>query len=574
MTGSTPDQEIINKVAKSLHSLLGKSKNKNKGLEWILEREKGYLEGVSFEVAESSEKRKGSEKKEASLDSGAIKSQKRKQFDEAGEKTKSRRVKSVIQHLEEDQGLEGAVLKTLETRKESEDDDDVSEEFKLAVLSLMKTLNLSERKLDDLRYCINDMIRRGMDLSKIPTFLNLRRTTIKEMIPDGFSSSNTGAKIPVVSHLHLTARRLLIRGDISSKLQDGDEIVHLAKIGSDYTTGLGRMNQKKTEDYDEDGSHNSAFQTLQLSTRGTVIFRNEHPGGSELLRMTSKTMEKDTKEKMASNMQMIDELIKNMEDQVELVPGVGQVTIKHKLINSMHDGKERLAAVTAKLEDYHERGIAKKPPGFGEPNKISTSTCMVCLTPPNTYNSPDSLCAAPVMFEDIKGWGLSSMHMYPRSFECLWNSAVDEQVQREACTRPGKPCSLHPQLCPPSKGNRATMCKARDSVKERFQEEFKTELGLRCFFPEPQKGGNSNTGPLAKNVFKNAKVSSKILGVPEDLMTLLWDLLKSINSSQMQDVTIFKEKAERLFNMWIQVFRRTMSANLHTLIAHGADYMR
>ena len=185
----------------------------------------------------------------------------------------------MIQHLEEDQGLEGAVLKTLETRKESENDDDVSEEFKLAVLSLMKTLNLSERKLDDLRYWINDMIRRGMDLSKIPTFLNLRRTTIKEMIPDGFSSSNTGTKIQVVSHLHLNARRLLIRGDISLKLQDGDEIVHLAKIGSDYTTGLGRMNQKKTEDYDEDGSHNSAFQTLQLSTRGTVIFRNEHPGG-------------------------------------------------------------------------------------------------------------------------------------------------------------------------------------------------------------------------------------------------------------------------------------------------------
>ena len=92
MTGSTPDQEIINKVAKSLHSLVSKSKNKNKGLEWILEREKGYLEGVSFEVAESSEKRKGGEKKEASLDLGAKKSQKRKQFDEAGEKTKSMRV--------------------------------------------------------------------------------------------------------------------------------------------------------------------------------------------------------------------------------------------------------------------------------------------------------------------------------------------------------------------------------------------------------------------------------------------------------------------------------------------------
>ena len=89
------------------------------------------------------------------------------------------------------------------------------------------------------------------------------------------------------------------------------------------------------------------------------------------------------------------------------------------------------------------------------------------------------------------------------------------------CTQPGKPCSPHPQLCPPSKGNRATMCKARDSVKERYPEGFKTELGLRCFLPEPQKGGNSNTSPVSQNVFNNAMVSSKIPGVPEEFMTLL-----------------------------------------------------
>ena len=78
------------------------------------------------------------------------------------------------------------------------------------------------------------------------------------------------------------------------------------------------------------------------------------------------------------------------------------------------------------------------------------------------------------------------------------------------------------------------MCKAKEKVKENFQLEFKKQLGLRCFYPEPQKGGNSNTGPLAKRVFKNAKVSAQILGVPELLLTLMWDLLKSINSSQMQ----------------------------------------
>ena len=49
----------------------------------------------------------------------------------------------------------------------------------------------------------------------------------------------------------------------------------------------------------------SNYTVVQLSTRGTVILKNEHPGSSELLRMTSKTMKKDTKEKMATNMEMI-----------------------------------------------------------------------------------------------------------------------------------------------------------------------------------------------------------------------------------------------------------------------------
>ena len=48
-------------------------------------------------------------------------------------------------------------------------------------------------------------------------------------------------------------------------LQPGTHLVHLAKIGSDFATGHGKLHQKKNGDFDEDGSHNSAFQTLLLS---------------------------------------------------------------------------------------------------------------------------------------------------------------------------------------------------------------------------------------------------------------------------------------------------------------------
>ena len=32
-----------------------------------------------------------------------------------------------------------------------------------------------------------------------------------------------------------------------------------------------------------------------------------------------------------------------------------------------------------KVDEYHKKGIMKKPPGIGHPAKVSTSTCQVCL---------------------------------------------------------------------------------------------------------------------------------------------------------------------------------------------------
>ena len=43
---------------------------------------------------------------------------------------------------------------------------------------------------------------------------------------------------------------------------------------------------------------------------------NPNLGGSELLRLTSKTMEKDTKEKMVENMAAMDRINAEIEDQV------------------------------------------------------------------------------------------------------------------------------------------------------------------------------------------------------------------------------------------------------------------
>ena len=61
-------------------------------------------------------------------------------------------------------------------------------------------------------------------------------------------------------------------------LEPGTHLVHLAKIGSDFASGHGRLHQKIQEDIDMDGSHNSGFQTLLLSkvTSCITLVRNSH----------------------------------------------------------------------------------------------------------------------------------------------------------------------------------------------------------------------------------------------------------------------------------------------------------
>ena len=97
----------------------------------------------------------------------------------------------------------------------------------------------------------------------------------------------------------------------------------------------------KTIDFDEDGSHNTGFQSLKLSRGEQDLFVNKAHGGSELLRLVSKTTHKDTVERMVAEMDALDS--QEVPKQEVHIEGVGLVMIEHHLVNTLHDGKERLA---------------------------------------------------------------------------------------------------------------------------------------------------------------------------------------------------------------------------------------
>ena len=239
-------------------------------------------------------------------------------------------------------------------------------------------------------------------------------------------------------------------------MKDGDTVVHLAKVGADFC----KVQQTKESDFDD----TTAFQTIKLSLSDKTLFSNKAPGGSELLRLISKSNHKDTQARLIEQMEFLDNACKERPQQEVEVEGVGKVAVQHRLVNCLHDGKERLAIVQHKVRKsentvkdqntylnlqvakYYQEGVVKKPAGYGDPAKVSTQTCQVCLQDPKSYNQESSLAAAPVMFADIKHYSCSPMHLWMRIFEATWNAAVDSQVNQVECTRPDQPCTLHPTL--------------------------------------------------------------------------------------------------------------------------------
>ena len=326
----THSSSTLYKAMVKLYNLVKKPKNVRLGFEKFLKQEdevlKTYMLVYEEDALENQVDMAVGEyeqvEDEADEEVGEKKSRKKKTFENLKtEKVKRARVENIVEIMRNDAGLEEGVLDHL--KRENPGDEEIDDEaFKLCCLNLMKNLKLSDTKYDDLRWWIEDVLKRGFSLTSMPTSRTLKAKINKEMIPPNMQSSDTGAKFELRDALFHTGERFLERPDIKVHLKAGDTLLHLAKIGSDFQTGLGKMHQKKESEFDEDGSHNSGFKTLKLSLGDQSLFENKAPGGSELLRLFSKTTEKDTQDKIIREMEALDDICKEMPIQEVYVKNV------------------------------------------------------------------------------------------------------------------------------------------------------------------------------------------------------------------------------------------------------------
>ena len=395
----------------------------------------------------------------------------------------------------------------------------------MACLAVMKDTGISVNQLIKILYWIKDVQKRQGHLQNIPTAAAILKKK-KDLIPEGVTSTQEGAKVSMVNVFNHTAERSMSRPDIGDKMSDNTSYEYIWKAGSDSQSGMGKIN--RNSQHDPDVSFNVGAQLLLIRKKddpNNVVFENTDSGGIRLYRPLEKSSSKETDEKIVQtydNLRKEESVLK--EKQFTTTDGKS-VKVHHKVIISMLDGKSRRAITENLIKKRRDLGLKDKE--HGNINKLDNNTCLLCLVPPKNHHKKETL-KRQIKFPELLGLGISPLHLKIKVMEYIFTGAVNKKALCDGYTK--------------------------DAAKKYLQQKFLTKEGggLRLYIPEPQKGGNSNTGVIANRFFMS-KTSAGILGVSQALLDSSWKLLKMINETKsMIDCEEYEAEANKCFDLYIR----------------------
>ena len=174
------------------------------------------------------------------------------------------------------------------------------------------------------------------------------------------------------------------------------------------------------------------------------------------------------------------------------------------------------------------------------------------------YNTIDSFNYNPVLFDDVKHLGAHPMHDRIRVGENIGKSA---EAMYAATYLP----DLYYNT---PKTKKETLKLAR----EHFQTEFKEQMGVKYFFPDPKNGGNSNTGPSMKKIFHNPSISAKIFEISPVTMYRVGVCCDMVNRTKFVKAAVFNKFARAALSSLLADLGSfaNISGTTHSLLCHGA----
>lgn len=300
--------------------------------------------------------------------------------------------------------------------------------------------------------------------------------------------TDVSAKIKLQSLLDLTVRRLV--KSLNRSFDAGEQLLLHSKWGFDGASSQSIYHQKTTvSEQDLSTVFMASLVPLKLvkQSSGDIVWQNERPSSTVYCRPISFKFMKETEANVKTELAAF-------ESEIALLAPTdcGNAMITHNLMLTMIDGK---------VHTYI--------------SETSTAVCDLCKARPSEMNQLDVVRLRTVQ-EDLLKYGLSSLHAWIRSMECLLHIAYKLETKSWQ-----------------AKGEEMKQ-KVRER-KETIQEAFRRETGLLLDVVR-QGSGTTNTGNAARRFFSDPETTARITGIDILLIRRIAVVLQCISSGETIDV--------------------------------------
>ena len=362
-----------------------------------------------------------------------------------------------------------------------------------------------------------------------PSYYSVRKSKIAcHPDEDQIFISETRAEIKLQAILDLTAKRLAnVQSDVFVNLLPTSSFILISKWGCDGSSGHSIYKQKFNDSNDTDEFlFVFSFVPIQLRNDDNIIWQNPRPSSTMHCRPIKFIFSKESTEFTVLETDKIKKEIDQLIPTLCIINNQ-EISITHKLLLTMVDGKICNALTETR----------------------SSQKCYICGATPKSMN--DEATKLPSN-EDHFGFGLSTLHAWIRSFECLLHISYKINVKKW----------------------QVTDAQEKAVVKQRkldLQEKFKREMGLIVDKPKPGFG-STNDGNTARRFFQNSELSAKITGLDVTLIKNLSTLLRALSSGYDINLIAFKKLADETRKIYLNKYSwYYMPVTLHKIQIHSVD---
>ncbi|KAH9629716.1 hypothetical protein HF086_001529 [Spodoptera exigua] len=387
-------------------------------------------------------------------------------------------------------------------------------------LSLLVSLKLSKWQYISLRETASE---NRSDL--YPSYYKIKQAKAK-CYPgkEDIIITEEGAAIKLQALLNLTVSRLL--EVITLDLDSPTELLLISKWGFDGASGQSNYKQKTEAEFDDSTIFMASLVPIRLQQcDGTIVWENDRPSSTFYCRPIMFKFTKETQSTVVTIKASITEEIERLQPIK-----FNQVEVKHQLHLTMIDGK-----ISSYLSD------------------TSSAVCDICKAKPSEMNNLKSL-AQKENNEEVFQYGMSSLHAWIRSMECLLHIAYRLDFKKWSC-----------------RGDDKEKMSLRKSA---IQQAFKKECGLLIDVVK-QGVGTTNDGNTARRFFRDAETTARITGIDKDLIERFHVILQTVASGESVDLSKFSEFCRDTAQLYVHLYPwYYMPSSIHKLLVHGSDIIK